>query len=155
MRCVETDVRSETPTAPTRTARVVTDRDEDGSLRVSATTPVQGGQVTFVALPERFPDRAVVRVFALGSVAPSAASECRAHLWVDGAPVTEHEAAIEHVPGGVLYSMLTDLDALTQMGAATRVAARVCERDVTFPSVAQRLARDVAIRAREEASAAR
>lgn len=148
--CVETSVRAQ-GNQPPPPATVVSERDEDGSLRLSATTALRGGQVTFVTLPQRFPERAVVRVFALGA-GGEANEACTGDLLIDGVPVPENEALVESVTGGALYSALTELDVLTRMGPARRVLARVCGRDLALTSQAQRLAEDLAIRTREQTS---
>lgn len=151
--CVETYVSNQTPVPPSRQATVVRDTDEDGSLRLTASSSFAGGGITFVALPERFPDKAVVRLFVLRADASDEQQECAGDLWIDGERVTPHEAAIEAVPGGALHSMLVDLSALDRMGPAQRVAARLCGVDVVIADPAGPLARQLAIRAREESSA--
>ena len=71
MRCVETRVNDGSTQAPSRQAVVVRDTDEDGSLRLTAQSSFAGGSVTFEALPERFPDKAVVRLFVLRRPRPA------------------------------------------------------------------------------------
>ncbi len=153
MRCVETRVNDGSTQAPSRQAVVVRDTDEDGSLRFTAQSSFAGGSVTFEALPERFPDKAVVRLFVLRANAEDEQNECAGDLWIDGERVTPHESVIDPVPGGALYSMLVDLTALDRMGTAQRIAARVCGVDEVLAGPAGRLARDLAIRAHEESSA--
>jgi hypothetical protein len=82
-------------------------------------------------------------------------NECAGDLWIDGERVTPDEGVIDPVPGGALYSLLVDLTALDRMGTAQRIAARVCGVDVVLAGPAGRLARELAIRAREESSASR
>jgi hypothetical protein len=155
MRCVETYASDQTPVAERRPATIVQDHDEDGSLRLTASSSFPGGGITFVALPERFPDKAVVRLFVLRADATDDQHECAGDLWIDGERVTPHEATIEPVPGGALHSLLVDLSALDRMGPAQRVAARVCGVDVVIADPAGPLASQLAIRAREESSASR
>lgn len=154
-RCVETNVSSESPQAPSRQATVVRETDEDGSLRLTATSSFPGGSVTFEALPERFPDKAVVRLFVLRADADDEQDACAGDLWIDGERVAPHEHVIDPVSGGALYSLLVDLTALDRMATAQRVAARVCGMDVVLAQPAGRLAHELAIRAREESSASR
>lgn len=152
-RCVETNVSSGSPQAPSRQATVVRDNDEDGSLRLTATSSFPGGSVTFEALPERFPGKAVVRLFVLSADAPDDLPARTGDLWIDGERVAPHEDVIDPVSGGALYSLLVDLTVLDRMETAQRVAARVCGVDVVVAQPAGRLARELAIRAREESSA--
>lgn len=153
MRCMETNVSSASPQAPSRQARVLRETDEDGSLRLTATSSFAGGSVTFEALPERFPAKAVVRLFVLRADAEDDSIECTGDLWIDGERVAPHEEVIGPVSGGALYSLLVDLTVLDRMDTAERVAARVCGVDVVVAQPAGRLARELAIRAREESSA--
>ena len=123
-RCVETNVSSGSPQAPSRQATVVRDNDEDGSLRLTATSSFPGGSVTFEALPERFPGKAVVRLFVLSADAPDDLPARTGDLWIDGERVAPHEDVIDPVSGGALYSLLVDLTVLDRMETAQRVAAR-------------------------------
>ena len=152
-RCVETNVSRESPQAPSRLATVVRETDDDGTLRLTATSSFPGGSVTFEALPERFPDQALVRVFVLRAEASDDLPARTGDLWIDGERVAPREHGIDPVSGGVLYSLLVDLAVLDRMGAAERVAARVCGVDVVIADPAGPLARQLAIRAREESSA--
>ena len=95
---------------------MVRDHDEDGSLRLTASSSFAGGSITFVALPERFPDKAEVRLFVLRPDATDQQHECAGDLWINGERVTPHEAAIEAVPGGALLTAM--VASASECGAA-------------------------------------